>query len=328
MQKKVDWQKVLIREKVVDGLRGWLKREGFHEVDTPLLLSIPTTEPYYDLLETEIKIFNEAPRKAYLAPSPELQMKQIVAAGVENIFQISKVMRNNEGRSPLHNSEFTMLEFYRSRANYRDIMNDLTSMIGEIGRELGHELAEKKFTKISVVEAFEKWAKIGKDELLDEKELLKKAKVKGYEVDKKTTYEEIFNQILSNEIEPHLGEEGVVFLYDYPAQEAALAKLTENDERLAERAELWIEGVEIANIYSELIDAEEQEARIKAEIVECQRRGKKEITDYDREFVASLGEIEEPLAGVAVGVDRLAMVFTGASSISEITWFPTESLFK
>jgi lysyl-tRNA synthetase class 2 len=321
MHKSLDINKILIREQVVDGLRAWLKKEGFREVDTPLLLPIPTTEPYYDLMATKIKIYGEREREAYLAPSPELQMKQIVAAGLTRIFQIGKVMRNNEGRSKLHNSEFTMLEFYRE-GNYLDIMEDLEKIYADLKKE------KVVFKKISVVEAFEKYAGVAENDLLDEKKLLKKASEKGYQISEQTTYEEVFNQILANEIEGHLGKEQPTFLYNYPASQAALAKLCDDDQRLAERAELWINGIEIANIYSELIDADEQQKRIEAEIKECQKRGKAEIKEWDRDFVESLRKINKPLAGVAVGVDRLAMLIAGAEDIAEISWFPTKELFN
>ena len=182
--------------------------------------------------------------------------------------------------------------------------------------------------RISVAEAFDRYAQVNRDELLDEGALLRRAKEKGYQVNAQTTWEEAYNQILLNEIEPHLGVGKPTILYDYPASQAALSKKKANDPAFAERFEFFLGGIELGNAFSELEDAVEQEARMQADLAERARLGK---TAYaiDTDFITALQNGLPRTGGIAVGVDRLVMLFADAASIQETLFFPaTESFYK
>ena len=344
-----NWQKIqsnpeklstfLMREKVIHFLREFFLQKKFHEVETPLLVAQPGTEPYLEVFKTTYKMQGEKNREAFLVTSPELQMKKLIAAGLKNIFQISKSFRNNEGRSKKHNSEFTILEYYRSGADYFSLMQDMDDLLLFLSKKT-HRLEKnqvfsyqgKKYSfshgceRLTVAQAFKIYAQIEADELLNKERLLAIAKNKGYFIDQQTTWEQAYNQIFLNEIEPYLGQKRPTLLYNYPREQAALAKLNQQDPRWAERVELYLAGLELANGFSELIIASEQEQRCQKDIRQRQLENKT-IYDYDQDFIFALSTIKEPMAGMAIGVDRLIMLLADVDNIEEITFFPTGELF-
>lgn len=326
-------QKFLQREATIKKLRKFFTEKNFHEVETPLLVANPGTEPYLEVFATTLKLQNEADRQAFLVTSPELQMKKLLAAGLGNIFQIGKSFRNNEGRSAKHNSEFTILEYYRQNADYFDLMKDMDELLpflvgGETliyqGKtyDVGHGCQ-----RLRVAEAFAKYAQIDGETLLNREKLVAAAAQKGYQTNAQTTWEEAYNQIFLNEIEPQLGQERPTILYDYPREQAALAKLCAKDNNFAERMEVYLAGLELGNGFSELTDADEQEARCQADLRERGRLGKTAY-DYDHDFIDALRTIDFAAAGIAIGVDRLVMLLADAATIDEVTFFPTAEIFK
>jgi elongation factor P--beta-lysine ligase len=258
-------------------------------------------------------------RKLYLTPSPEIFLKRILAYGKTNCFYLGKSFRNSESSSDLHSPEFTMLEFYKIGINYLDLADELLEMLKFINKKLNNRnknLNLSRWEKITVAQAFQKYAQIGEEELFDHQLLIEKAKKKGYQTDG-FSYEEIWSQIYSQEIESHLGKNGCpTLIYDYPKEFAALAKLN-SDGKTAQRFEFYIDGVELGDCYTELTDWQEQEKRFR---VEQQRRinDKKIIHPVDNGFIEALKYGLKPSAGVAIGFDRLAMVMLGLSSISEL----------
>lgn len=340
-EKVKNWQKIkaeperltkfLGREKVIRRLRQFFSERGFHEVETPLLVPNPGTEPYLEVFETKLLLQNEAPKAAFLVTSPELQMKKLLAAGLGNIFQITKSFRNGEGRSPTHNSEFTILEYYRQDATYFKLMDDMDQLLPYL---LGEKLTyqgkiydlSQGCERMMVKEAFAQYAQVTEKELLDRDLLCAVAVKKGYQVTAETTWEEVYNQIFLNEIEPRLGQVRPTIVYNYPRAQAALAKLCEDDPNYAQRLEIYLAGLELGNGFGELTDASEQESRCQADLAERARLGKTPY-DYDHDFIAALGEINFPAAGIAIGVDRLIMLATNAGDITEVTFFPTTELF-
>lgn len=332
---------LLVREKVIDAIRLFFKNEGFHEVETPILVQSPGTEPYLEVFETDLVTQNFDNRKAYLLTSPELAMKKLLSAGLGSIFQICKSFRNGEGISSYHNPEFTILEWYRVEADYLDVMKDCENLFLFILNELGLNKESKNiltyqgveydlsapWERISVSEAFEKYSGISKEEMLDLEKILKHAKEKGYQIDDQTTWEQAYNQILLNEIEPHLGSGNKpTILYDYPASQAALSKKKESDPRFAERFEFFIGGIELGNAFSELTDAAEQEARMVEDLKLRKESGKLEYK-MDKDFIEAL-ELGMPrTGGIAVGVDRLVMLFADTDSIKNTLFFPVDDVF-
>ncbi len=181
--------------------------------------------------------------------------------------------------------------------------------------------------RVSVSEAFEKYAGIDAETMLDEAKLKEAGKKKGYTVTEKTSWEEIWNQIIANEIEPKLGTKGPTILYDYPLSQAALAKRKADDPRLAERLEVYLGGLELGNCFAELTDYREQEARCSADLAERKRLGKTEYP-MDTDFIEALKMGMPRTGGIAVGVDRLAAIFADVPSIKEVLFFPAEEMFS
>ena len=180
--------------------------------------------------------------------------------------------------------------------------------------------------RISVAEAFKKYADIDTDTLLSDKGLVKKAHEKGYAISSGTTWEQVYNQILFNEIEPYLGVHTPTFLYDYPVSQAALSKKKVSDPRFAERFEVFLAGFELGNAFSELTDWKEQEARCLADLEERKRLGK---TQYgmDMDFIEALKSGMPPSGGIAMGLDRIAALFANVPAIQDVLFFPIDELF-
>ncbi len=344
-----NWQKIkdnpslikqfLVREKVIDTLRTFFKTRGFHEVETPLLVKSPGTEPYLEVFDTSVKFAEGDSYPAYLLTSPEYAMKKLLAAGFGNIFQICKSFRNKEGRSSRHNPEFTILEYYRSNADYTALMKDMEEMLvtlsiaryGEEGKK-GFEYQglqidlSTPFLRYSVEEAFAHFAQVSREELLSEEKLLTVARKKGYQVNATTTWEQAYNQIFLNEIEAKLDKTKPTIIYDYPLSQAALSKRKKNDPEFAERFEIYLAGIELGNAFSELIDADEQEGRLKAELIEREKLGKTKY-ELDTDFIEALRSGMPECTGIAIGVDRLVMLMANVPSIQDTLLFPITELF-
>jgi len=318
------------RAMVVKAIRDFFWKENFLEVETPQLVPQPSMEPYLEVFETALLDQQRQPSRAFLTSSPEFSMKKLLAKDVGNMFQICKSFRNAEGLSSRHNPEFTILEWYRVGQDYTAIMDDCENLFRFIGKALGlktlkfrdyeYDLAEP-WERLSVPEAFAKFAGIDLETMLDESRLKDVAKQKGYSVGADSTWEEVYNQIFLNEIEPHLGLEKPCILYDYPAEQAALSRRKTSDPRLAERFEFYVAGLELGNAFSELTDWQEQLARLEADRQEKIRIGRT-VFDIDMEFIEALKSGMPPTAGIAVGVDRVVMLFLNQTDIQSVLVFP------
>ena len=304
-------QKYLVREKVIDTIRSFFKKRDFREVSTPILVPVPSIEPNLEVFETQLRTSKGLKKKSYLIMSPEFSIKKLLASGIGNCFEITKCFRNEEEVSRLHNPEFTMLEWYRVGANYKDVMRDFENLFLKIiGKEKLTYQGEVydlslPWPRISFKEAFRKYTNKDVLEVKDED----------------------FYKIFFNEIEPELKKsKKPVFLYDYPASQAALAKKSSKDPRFAERFEVFVAGVELGNCFSELTDYKEQRGRIEIEKEERKKLGK---TDYpiDEDFLEALKTGLPESAGIAVGVDRLIMLAADVPSISDIIAFSGSELF-
>lgn len=331
-----------IREKVIDAMRAHLKSQQFLEVETPKLLPQPSTEPFLEVFQTQLKFAEGDTHQAFLPSSPEFALKKLLVAGVGNCFELCKSFRNGEGRSSRHNPEFTILEFYRTPADYTDVMKDVEELFASIHHavystnedvSLPLTYQNKTFAlkapweRISVAEAFAKYAGIDTDTLLDQQKLLDVSRKKGYTITPETTWEEIYNQIMFNEIELHLGTKTPTILYDYPVSQAALSKKKASDPRFAERFEVFLAGFELGNAFTELTDWKEQEQRCLADLEERKNMGK---TTYslDQDFIDALKLGMPPAGGIAMGVDRIAALFADVPSIQDVLFFPIDDLFS
>ncbi len=312
------WQRYFIREHVIRGIRSFFEKQKFHEIETPILIPHPPAESYLDVFETTLLNRQRHPTKAYLSTSPEVPLKKLMVAGLGNCFAITKSFRNMETQSYTHNPEFTILEWYRVAADYTDIMKECEKLFAHIGLQYQWE-------RITVAAAFKKYAGVDFDMFFHHAPDM--AKKKGYTVEGHTTWEELYNQIFLNEVEPNLGQGGTAtILYEFPASLAALARKKESDPRYAERFEVYAGGLELADAYSELTDPIEQEERFTKEMKEIQRLGKT-VYEYDHDFIDALKVGLPKCSGIAVGVDRLVMLLAETKNIADTLFFPASEEF-
>ncbi|MEK7545038.1 MAG: EF-P lysine aminoacylase EpmA [Patescibacteria group bacterium] len=318
------------RSHIFSLVRRFFTDQRFLEVDTPSLVRLPGMEPYLDVFKTRFEPMSGEGSDLYLITSPEYALKRLLADGYEKIFQITKCFRNKETGGPLHNPEFTMIEWYRTQANYLDIIRDTTELLQFLVRELfggttfvyqGREIDVSRVEIITMQKLFEKYTGISK-EIFEDEQLFRNFFGEKYRAHH--AFDDLFFLAFLNQIEPHLGFPHPVMITEYPASMAALARLCPGNSKYAERTELYIAGMEFANGFSELNDAVEQRRRLEEEREHRRKLGK---LDYplDEKFLAAVGKMPES-SGIALGVDRLIMLLLDAGSIQEVVFFPFEEL--
>lgn len=289
----------------------FMEKNSYLKVDLPVLSPVLIPESYLQVFETDFK-FLDKKEKLYLTPSPELFLKRLLAHGVGDCYYLGKSFRNADPPASLHSYEFVMLEFYKMGANYMNIADVVLKLLKSIKKEIvyqGKTISFERWEKITITEAFKKYAKISEKELFDHKLFIKKTEQKGYKVIG-FTYEDLWSQIYSQEIEPNLGINGYpTLIYDYPKEFAALAKLN-YDGRTTQRFEFYIAGVELGDCYTELTDWKEQEMRFKKE--------KKVIHPIDKGYIEALKYGLGDCSGIAIGLERLAMIFANETSIDKL----------
>ncbi len=311
---------------IVKLIREFFWSQDFKETETPIAVRYASQEPYLNPIPVTIHDTRNTTHKMYLRTSPEYSLKKLLAAGYEKIFEFSKCFRDYESFGRNHNTEFTMLEWYRSTGTYQNFMDDMEKMFKYVGERLKIKDLRLKDCKIkidqtwerlSMKEAWKKYTQVDLDNNLTIEQLSNTAKAKGYKVDPADAYEDIFFRLFLNEIEPKLGLERPIFIYDYPAQMTSLSRLCEHDNRYAERVECYIGGLELCNGFGELTDAEEQKKRLEGDRKLREKLGK-EIWPIDEDFISALRSGIGTASGVAMGVDRMVVLFTGAKDISEV----------
>jgi len=317
------------RGRIRRAVRGWFEVRGFTEVECGALQVSPGNEAHLHAFATERR--DEAGRchPLYLHTSPEFACKKLLAAGETKIFDLSRVYRNRED-GPLHATEFTMLEWYRTGASWNQMMEDAVEVCLEAALAIDRKLLAWRGQtcdpssdpeRLTLVEAFDRHAGINLEAVLADRDALAAAaQGKDIRVGPDDSWSDIFSRVLVQHIEPKLGQGRLTLLCEYPAEEAALARPLARDPRFAERFELYACGVELANGFGELTDPAEQRRRFEAEMVEKQRvHGERYPLDED--FLAALGQMP-PAAGIALGFDRLVMLATGAQRIEQVLWTP------
>jgi lysyl-tRNA synthetase class 2 len=326
--------KLIARFEIIKAIREFFWSENFLEVETPLIVRYPGQEPY--LSPMKVKVNNEKGESfdGYLHTSPEYAMKKMLAAGFDNIFSICKTFRDEESFGGTHNPEFTMIEWYRKNADYFNIMDDTENLFKFISTKKISGFDEKFVKKIqqpwlrkSMKEIWQEFVGVNLDEYLTTEKMAQLCREKGLDIENGLEYEDYFYALFLNLIEPKLGFDAPVFIYLYPKQMAALAKFSAEDSRYAERFELYIDGLELANAFSELTEAKEQRERL---LEERALRGKlgKEIFALDEDFLQAL-EMELPkMAGIALGVDRLIQIFLACKNIDNVLTLPMSKLFN
>ena len=322
-----------LRAQVIRLIREFFWSQDFLEMETPLLLQLPGQEPHLNPMR--VSLHNERGEEfvGYLHTSPEYTLKKMLAAGFEKIFYVCKVFRDRESFGGTHNPEFTMIEWYRGNADMFAIMDDCELLIPYIQEQLQkHANYEKyeitkyeKFERLHMREAWQNYAGVNLDEHLEREKIFELCVKKGYTPNPREPYEDLFYRIFLNEIEPHLGKERPTIVHHYPKPMAALCKMSETDPNYAERFELYIDGLELANAFGELTDKKEQLRRLEADQAQRQALGK-EVFDIDKEFVEAVGQMP-PSGGIALGIDRLVQLFTGCQNIDDVLSLPASKLF-
>jgi lysyl-tRNA synthetase class 2 len=317
------------RGRITRAVRHWFETQGFSEVETAALQVSPGNEAHLHAFATTALTTDGRPTPMYLHTSPEFACKKLLASGEPAIFTLGKVWRNRE-RGPLHHPEFTMLEWYRANEPYQAIMVDCAALLATAaeaaqatrlsfhGREADPFLEPERLT---VAEAFDRFADIGLLGVLDDREALAaQARAAGVRVAADDGWADIFSRVIVEKVEPRLGLGRATILCEYPASEAALARPKPGDRRVAERFELYACGVELANCFGELTDPAEQRRRFELEMAE-KERVYGERYPLDEDFLQALAHMP-PASGGALGFDRLAMLATGAARIEQVLWTP------
>jgi lysyl-tRNA synthetase class 2 len=323
---------LLARAGIITALRAWFAANDFVEVETGTLQVSPGNETHLHAFATKSMAPDGASSTLYLRTSPEFACKKLLAAGERRIVEFAKVFRNRE-RGALHAPEFTLAEWYRAGDPYQVLMSDCTAILAQAAQAAGTRqfsfrgrladaFAEPE--RLSVAEAFARFAGVDLLATLggrepDRDSLAGAASAAGIRIVDDDTWGDIFSRVLVERIEPNLGEGRATILDEYPAEQAALARPS-SDPRVAERFELYVCGVELANGFGELTDAAEQRRRLEREMAEKQRRYG-ERYPLDEDFLAALAQMPHA-CGIALGLDRLVMLATGASRIDQVLWTP------
>ncbi len=322
---------LLRRFQIIQGIRQFFAEDGFVEIETPAIVPSPGLEPHLSALDLFCTSPGGTRNRKYLHTSPEYCMKKLLGEGWEKIFQICRVFRDGE-ISRTHQIEFTMLEWYRAQADYLKIMEDCENLIAFLAQKVFGDRnlvyqnmridLSPPFEKIPVWQAMREYGGVDIDKNQTSVSLLREAEEKGYYFGEQDRYsfDDIFFKIFLERVEPRLGNPRPVILYEYPSRMAALARLKPENPSRAERFELYIAGLEIGNAFSELNDPREQRRRFEEEQKLRAHLGRP-VYPIDEDLLKALEKMP-PSAGIALGVDRLVMLFCDAASVEEVIAFP------
>jgi lysyl-tRNA synthetase class 2 len=308
------------RALLTQGTRAFFAGRGYSEIETPYAVATPGEEVHLRVFRTEREHPDGRREPLWLHTSPEFAMKKLLVAGAGPIFQLARVWRNGEG-SDLHAPEFTMLEWYSPGADMGSLIDEIAAYLRAVLPPVvtcrGVTTDLSRIERLTVAEAFARY--VGADVLATADDAPALANAAGTHLRESETWEDLFFRLLLERIEPQIGRSHPTFLTHWPAAQAALARRDPADPRVAERFELFVCGIELANAFVELTDAEEQRARFEADRA---RRHAVFGADWplDEDFLAALTLGMPPCAGIALGFDRLSMIAAGASSIDQVLW--------
>jgi elongation factor P--(R)-beta-lysine ligase len=320
------------RGAITKAIRAWFGEQGFVEVETGILQISPGNETHLHAPRTELRDSAGQGVTRYLRTSPEFAAKKLLAAGEEKIFELARVFRDRE-RGDLHLPEFTLLEWYRAGEPYEAVMADSIVVVAHAAQATGIGLfsfrgrtadpfAEPEL--LTVAAAFDRFAGIDLLATINDGEgdraALALAAKDQIRITDDDSWSDIFSKVLVEHIEPQLGQGQLTVLFEYPAPEAALARAKPSDPRVAERFEIYACGVELANGFGELTDAQEQRRRFMLAMDEKQRRYG-ERYPLDEDFLAAVARMPQA-SGIALGFDRLVMLASGAARIDQVVWTP------
>jgi elongation factor P--(R)-beta-lysine ligase len=325
---------LLVRGRIKRALRDYFERQDFVEVECGALQVSPGNEAHLHAFETAWVATGGARQPLFLHTSPEFAAKKLLTAGERRIFEFARVFRNRE-RGALHAPEFTMLEWYRAGETYDSVIADCLAVLACAAETAGTPTLSFRgrdcdpfapAERLTVAEAFARHARVDLPATLSpdgtgsRDALARAAKAAGHPIAPNDNWADVFSKILVSAVEPVLGIGRPTVLYEYPRCEAALARAAAHDPRVAERFELYVCGVELANGFGELTDVREQRRRFEAEMAE-KERVYGERYPIDEEFLAALAAMPDA-SGAALGFDRLVMLAVGARKLDDVIWTP------
>jgi elongation factor P--(R)-beta-lysine ligase len=302
--------------------RAFFAARGYTEVETPYAVLAPGEEVHLRAFRTVRELPDGRSEPLWLHTSPEFAMKRLLVGGCGPIFQLARVWRNGEA-SALHSPEFTMLEWYRPGADIAGLMDEtetfLHAVLPPVVSCRGVQTSLDRFERMTIADAFARH--VGADVLGTAGNAAALAAASGARLRTNESWEDLFFRLLLERVEPRIGRDHPTFLTHWPEAQAALARRDPADPRVAERFELYVCGIELANAFVELTDAAEQRARFLADRA---RRHAASGPDWplDEDFLAALEHGMPPAAGIALGFDRLAMIAAGADRIDQVLWLP------
>jgi elongation factor P--(R)-beta-lysine ligase len=303
--------------------RAFFTARGYTEVETPYAVPAPGEEVHLSAFATT-RIGTDGSRTPlWLHTSPEFAMKRLLVAGSGPVFQLARVWRNGEG-SARHAAEFTMLEWYRPGASMDDLIAETTAFLRAVlpprvtSQGVTTDLAAAE--RLTVAEAFDRH--VGADLLGTAGDAAALAAASGDRLRDGEEWEDLFFRLMLARVEPHLGRTHPTFLTHWPAAQAALARRDPADPRVAERFELFICGMELANAFVELTDAAEQQARFLADRARRHALYGGDDWPLDEDFLAAMAHGMPSSSGIALGFDRLAMIASGADRVDQVQWLP------
>ena len=325
---------LLTRGRIIAALRAWFGAQEFVEVETAMLRASPGNETHLHAFSTALIDNAGSSSPFYLRTSPEFACKKLLAAGERRIVEFARSFRNRE-RTALHHPEFTLLEWYRAGEHYETLMKDCCAVLREAALAGGvrqfrcRERSADPFAepeRLTVADAFTRFSGVDLLATLsagtaDGEAVGRAAQKAGIRIAEDDRWADIFSRIMVERIEPNLGLGRATILDEYPAAVSALAKPA-CDTRLSQRFEIYVCGIELANGFGEMTDPVEQRRRLEQEMTEKERRYG-ERYPIDEDFLAALAHMPEA-AGIALGLDRLIMLATGASRIEQVLWTPLD----
>lgn len=324
-----DWDRYLVKSEIIRAIRNFFETQGYRELESPILSPTLPAEAYLDFLSLPI-----GRDTSYLIPTTERYNKLALAAGLGSHFVISKVFRDSEKIGPNHSPEFTMLEWYHLAGTSQDLMRDCEQMLQVILKRLGKESHftyqgqaidfSPNWPKFSVAEMFAKYADINLAEVMQPEKMRaaiqKLNLINNPELLANTSWQDMFDLIFFNLVEPNLPADRPAFVYDYP--HLLCPHAAPNDDGFTgQKAELYIAGKEVANGYTELRDAAQLEHNLR-EQYELRKQAGKPLAPFDTELIKAIETGIPPVAGMGMGIDRLTMILADAQNMSEINLFP------
>lgn len=334
------FSRYFVKESIIKSIRKFYEEKHYHELESPILTTALPTERYLEILSLKATTKNHK-FPLFLIPSTESFNKKILAAGLGNHFVITKVFRGMEEIDKNHSIEFTMAEMYEIGGNYISVMNELEMLLRKIRNDLilkkllKNRLIQFRGNSINIDEPFYRFSvrELLRKIRIELEEIYTLEKIKGYleskkyKIDNSYDWQACYELLFVSEIEPLLPTDKPVFIYDFPKLLCPLTKVKSDDKLVSEKVELYIDNIEIANGYSELNDYKEQKKRFEEEFEARKTLDKIEIpidTDLLEAIKTGIGEV----SGVGLGIDRLAMIFANADSISDINFFPLSEVLE